>query len=148
MRFLISARVPAQKTNALIQEGRFPQTFQSIMEDLQPEAAHFTTMDGARGAYFVVNVDEPSETEPFCKGWAVRMDTGGCARGDASIRASGTEVRLKQSRRPAQRRSEGKRGLGPLHFGTPAVRSYASECVEGVSPKFPHGSFPASYTLV
>jgi hypothetical protein len=69
MRFLISARVPAQKTNALIQEGGFPQTFQSIMEDLQPEAAHFTTMDGARGAYFVVNVDEPSETEPFCKGW-------------------------------------------------------------------------------
>jgi hypothetical protein len=69
MRFLISARVPTQKTNALIQEGRFLQTFQSIMEDLQPEAAHFTAMDGARGAYFVVNVDEPSETEAFCKGW-------------------------------------------------------------------------------
>jgi len=61
MRFLISARVPTQKTNALIQEGGFPQTFQSIMEDLQPEAAYFTAMDGARGAYFVVNVDEPSE---------------------------------------------------------------------------------------
>ena len=61
MRFLISARVPNQKTNALIQEGRFLQTFQSIMEGLQPEAAHFTAMDGARGAYFVMNMDEPSE---------------------------------------------------------------------------------------
>ena len=61
MRFLISARVPTQKTNALIQEGRFPQTFQSIVEDLQPETAYFTDMDGARGAYFVVNVEEPSE---------------------------------------------------------------------------------------
>jgi hypothetical protein len=61
MRFLISARVPTEKTNSLIQEGRFPQTFQSIMEDLQPEAAYFTDMDGARGAYFVVNVDGPTE---------------------------------------------------------------------------------------
>ena len=61
MRFLISARVPTERTNALIQEGRFPQTFQSVMEDLRPEAAYFTDMDGARGAYFVVNVEEPSE---------------------------------------------------------------------------------------
>ena len=72
MRFLISARVPTQEANALIQEGRFLQTFQSIIEDLQPEAAHFTAMDGARGAYFVVNVDDPSElahkTEPLLQG--------------------------------------------------------------------------------
>jgi hypothetical protein len=68
MRFLISARVPTEKTNALIQQGRFPQTFQSIMEDLQPEAAYFTDVDGARGGYFVVNVDEPSEM-------AVRTET-------------------------------------------------------------------------
>ena len=61
MRFMISARVPTEKTNALIKEGRFPQTFQSIMEDLQPEAAYFTDVDGARGGYFIVNVDDPSE---------------------------------------------------------------------------------------
>src|SRR4028119_740090 len=61
MRFLIRGRVPTDKTNTLIQEGRFPQTFQSIMEDLQPEAAYFTDMDGARGFYFVVNAEEPSE---------------------------------------------------------------------------------------
>jgi hypothetical protein len=61
MRFMLRFRIPTEKTNALIQEGRFPQTFQSIMEDLQPEAAYFTDLDGARGGYFVVNVDEPSE---------------------------------------------------------------------------------------
>jgi hypothetical protein len=61
MRFMISARVPTEQTNALIREGRFPQTFQSILEDLQPEAAYFTDLDGARGAYFIVNADEPSE---------------------------------------------------------------------------------------
>jgi hypothetical protein len=61
MRFLISARVPTERTNELIQEGGFPQTFQSVMEDLRPEAAYFTDVDGARGAYFVVYVDDPSE---------------------------------------------------------------------------------------
>ena len=72
MRFMISARIPTEKTNALIKEGRFPQTFQSIMEDLQPEAAYFTDVDGARGGYFIVNVDDPSElaakTEPLLQG--------------------------------------------------------------------------------
>src|SRR5215203_4035751 len=42
----------------------------------------------------------------------VRMDTRRCAKCDAGIRASGTEVRLKERRRPAQRRFEGRRGLG------------------------------------
>jgi hypothetical protein len=72
MRFMISARAPTERTNTLIKEGRFPQTFQSIMEDLQPEAAYFTDVDGARGGYFVVNVDDPSElahkTEPLLQG--------------------------------------------------------------------------------
>jgi hypothetical protein len=45
----------------LIREGRFPQILQSIMEDLQPEAAYFTDVDGARGGYFVVNGDDSSE---------------------------------------------------------------------------------------
>jgi hypothetical protein len=50
MRFMISARCPNEKLNALLKEGRFPQTFQSIMEELQPEAAYFTDVEGARGA--------------------------------------------------------------------------------------------------
>ncbi len=61
MRFMISFRVPTEETNALIKEGTFPQTLQSVMEDLQPEAAYFTDVDGARGGYFVVNADNPSE---------------------------------------------------------------------------------------
>jgi hypothetical protein len=61
MRFIISVHIPTEKANALIKEGRFPQTIQSIMEELQPEAAYFTDMDGARGGYFIVNMDDASE---------------------------------------------------------------------------------------
>jgi hypothetical protein len=57
--------------------GRFPQTFQSVIEDLQPEAAYFTDMDGTRGAYFVVNVEELSEmaskTETLLQGLGTKI---------------------------------------------------------------------------
>jgi hypothetical protein len=42
MRFMISARMPTEKANANIKDGSFAQTIQSIMEELQPEAAYFT----------------------------------------------------------------------------------------------------------
>lgn len=42
------------------------------MEELQPEAAYFTDVEGARGAYLIVNLDDASElafkTEPLFQG--------------------------------------------------------------------------------
>jgi len=61
MRFIISCRFPTDKANATIKGGNFPQTVQSIMEELKPEAAYFTDMDGARGGHLVVNMDDASE---------------------------------------------------------------------------------------
>ena len=61
MRFMISFRMPTDIGNTLIREGRLPQTVQSIMEELKPEAAYFTEVDGARGGILVVNMDDASE---------------------------------------------------------------------------------------
>jgi len=42
------------------------------MDELQPEAAYFTDVEGARGAYFVVNKDDaselPAKVEPLFHG--------------------------------------------------------------------------------
>jgi hypothetical protein len=32
MRFMLSVRIPSEKANAPIKDGKFPQTMQSIME--------------------------------------------------------------------------------------------------------------------
>ena len=40
MRFMLSIRIPTDKANAAIKDGTFPQTLQSIMEELKPEAAY------------------------------------------------------------------------------------------------------------
>jgi hypothetical protein len=48
------------------------------MEELQPEAAYFTDVDGARGANFVVNMDEASElaakVEPLFHGMGATVE--------------------------------------------------------------------------
>jgi len=60
-----------------LQEGRFPQTFQTIMEELQPEAAYFTDVEDARGTYFVVNMDDvselPAKVEPLFHGMGAEI---------------------------------------------------------------------------
>ena len=61
MRFLISCRFPTEEANAAIKSGNFPQTIQSILEELKPEAAYFTDRDGARGGFLIVNMDDASQ---------------------------------------------------------------------------------------
>src|SRR3712207_3730401 len=45
---------------------------QSVVEELQPEAAYFTPIEGARGGYLIVNMDDASQianiSEPFFLG--------------------------------------------------------------------------------
>jgi hypothetical protein len=59
MRFMLSFQMPTERANALIKEGSLAQTMQSIMEDIKPEAAYFTNVDGARGGIFIINMDAP-----------------------------------------------------------------------------------------
>ncbi len=62
MRFMITFRVPPEKGNAAMKDGSFIPAFQSVMEDLQPEAAYLADIEGARGGYLVVNMDDASQS--------------------------------------------------------------------------------------
>ena len=78
MRFMITFRMPTDTANAAIKEGRIPQSLQSIMEELQPEAAYFTVVDGARGGHFIVSIDTPAQLpamlEPLYLALGARID--------------------------------------------------------------------------
>lgn len=63
MRAMLTFRIPPQEGNAGLKDGRFTPTLQSIMEDLQPEAAYFGPVGGARGGYLVVDIEDAPE---FC----------------------------------------------------------------------------------
>ncbi len=72
MRVMLSFRIDPEKGDALIKEGRIGETMESILEELKPEAAYFTDVEGTRGGYLVVNMDDasqiPAMTEPLLLG--------------------------------------------------------------------------------
>jgi hypothetical protein len=74
MRFMISCRFPTETTNASIKDGSFRQNLQSILEELKPEAAYFTDMDGARGGYLIVNMDDASQLPAIAEPLFFGMD--------------------------------------------------------------------------
>ena len=69
MRVMVKFTLPTHESNALISDGSIGQTMQTMMGNLQPEAAYFCHVDGKRGGYLVANLEEESELvtklEPF-----------------------------------------------------------------------------------
>ena len=67
MRFMLTLRVPPEEGNAAMKDGRFMSAFQSVMEELQPEAAYFAEIEGARGGYVVVNMEDAAQIPAICE---------------------------------------------------------------------------------
>ena len=61
MRFMLTFRIPTEQGNAVIKAGQLAQITQSILEDLKPEAVYFGDIEGGRGGYVVVNMDDASQ---------------------------------------------------------------------------------------
>ncbi len=69
MRMLLRVSIPHEKFNEAVRKGTAGQILGRILEDIKPEAAYFTEMDGKRTAILIVNLEEPSRipalAEPF-----------------------------------------------------------------------------------
>ena len=72
MRVLLTFSINPEKGDQLIKEGRIGETMEPILQDLQPEAAYFTDVEGTRGGFLVVNMEDASQipalTEPLLLG--------------------------------------------------------------------------------
>ncbi len=70
MRVMVTFSIQPEKGDALIKDGSMGETMQSIFEEI--EALYFTTVEGTRGGYCVINVDDasqiPARTEPLFLG--------------------------------------------------------------------------------
>ena len=79
MRIMVKFTLPTQESNALVSDGSIGQTMQTLLGNLEPEAAYFCHVDGKRGGYLVMNVEEGSEIvtkiEPFFLQMGAEIDT-------------------------------------------------------------------------
>jgi len=66
---MVKFTFPTQESNALVSDGSIGQTMQTIIGNLQPEAAYFCHVEGKRRGYLVANLEDGSELvsklEPF-----------------------------------------------------------------------------------
>jgi hypothetical protein len=78
MRFLVIVSPPIEAVNESMQDGKFASTMQDILDEIKPEAAYFTEMDGYRTAVLVVNIAETHEmakiAEPFFHAFAATVE--------------------------------------------------------------------------
>jgi Domain of unknown function (DUF3303) len=61
MRMMIKFSFPVKPGNELVSSGKLGRIFQSIMEDLKPEAAYFFPENGQRSGLLVVNMTDSSD---------------------------------------------------------------------------------------
>jgi hypothetical protein len=61
MRFMITCRIPVEKGEESATARSLDLTIQSIMEELKPEDAYFSDIEGRRSGYIVVNMDDASQ---------------------------------------------------------------------------------------
>jgi hypothetical protein len=61
MRFMLTFQIGLEEGNAAVRDGSLGQTIESILNDIKPEAAYFADIDGSRGGYLVINMDELSQ---------------------------------------------------------------------------------------
>lgn len=78
MRFMLTVRIPMDRGNAAIKDGSIGTTLQSILSDIKAEAAYFTAIDGLRGGYIIVNLDDvsqiPAIAEPLFLGLGATVE--------------------------------------------------------------------------
>ena len=69
MKCLMKIRMPNPHANDLIKDPEFGKKMQKALDEVKAEAAYFTLIDGSRGGYVIVNVDDASQipklAEPF-----------------------------------------------------------------------------------
>lgn len=69
MRFMMKVVIPVDTGNAAAKAGTLGQTIQSILDELKPEAAYFTAVDGCRGGYIYFNMDDASQIPSIAEPW-------------------------------------------------------------------------------
>ncbi len=61
MRTMLRWTVPVEKGNDTIKDGSLMQSIESVLQDLDPEAAYFFAEDGKRSGMIVFDMTDPSQ---------------------------------------------------------------------------------------
>jgi hypothetical protein len=61
MRMMMKVKLDTEAASRAVQDGSLPQLMQDMFAQLEPEAAYFGPEDGVRTAFFVFDLEDPSQ---------------------------------------------------------------------------------------
>jgi hypothetical protein len=67
MRVMARISLPVEPANQAIKEGKLGTVMQQAADRWHPEAMYFTTFDGRRTAFMVLDLPDPSDIPPFAE---------------------------------------------------------------------------------
>ncbi|MCX6245230.1 MAG: hypothetical protein NTU98_11055 [Bacteroidetes bacterium] len=69
MKYIMKVQMSIEKGNEALRDPQFGHKMSELLAEIKAEAAYFSTINGQRGAYIVVNLNDASEMpavgEPF-----------------------------------------------------------------------------------
>ena len=74
MRCIVHVSIPVQKFNEVARKGDAGRKIAAILDDLKPEAAYFTSQEGKRGGYLIVELSSASEIPRIAEPWFLTFD--------------------------------------------------------------------------
>jgi len=69
MRFLLKVSLPVETGNEAIKSGTLPQTIESILNDIKPEAAYFAEENGKRTGFIFFDMKDTSQIPSVAEPW-------------------------------------------------------------------------------
>jgi hypothetical protein len=69
MRMMMIASMPVEQFNAAVRDGSTQAKMKKIMDQLKPEAAYFTAINGKRTAVLIVDLADPSKIPSLAEPW-------------------------------------------------------------------------------
>ncbi len=69
VRFLLKVGIPVEAGNTAAKAGRLGATIQSILAELQPEAAYFTAENGRRTGLLFFEMEDASQIPAIAEPW-------------------------------------------------------------------------------
>ncbi|WP_406331688.1 DUF3303 family protein [Streptomyces sp. NBC_00203] len=74
MRVLLRATFDTEKSNEAIRNGTLAKVIQESLEQIKPEAAYFTALDGDRTCFLVFDMEDSSQMPVFAEPFFLNFD--------------------------------------------------------------------------
>jgi hypothetical protein len=74
MRCLLKVSIPVETGNAAINDGSLSKTIESILAELEPEAAYFAADKGKRTGFIVFDLKDTSQIPAVAEPWFLAFD--------------------------------------------------------------------------